>query len=274
VRTIITEAVQGLQDSPQQAGVFAVIGVLVALWSASSYAAAFIRAANAAYDVPEGRPIWKTLSIRMAVTVLTGVLLVASATIVVVTGNLAAVVGRVLGIESSAVAAWNIGKWPVLVVLVSLMFAVLYWASPNARQGGFRWVSPGCAIAVVLWMAASAGFGLYAVHFASYDKTYGTLAGVVVFLTWLWITNLALLLGLEIDAELERQRAIAAGLPRDAEPYMRLRDEAAVPAKVSPGLAGPSYPHAPDSAEDPKRARDAGSLAVDVSPRKVEESQS
>jgi membrane protein len=247
VRTIINESVRGLQESPRQAGVFAVIGVVVALWSASGYAAAFIRAANAAYDVPEGRPIWKTLSIRMGVTVVTGLLLVASAAIVVLTGNLASVVGRVLGLESQVINAWGIGKWPVLVVLVSLMFALLYWASPNAQQSGFQWVSPGCMIAVVLWMAASAGFGLYAAHFGSYDKTYGTLAGVVVFLTWLWITNLALLLGLEIDAELERQRAIAAGLPRDTEPYMRLRDETALPSNGSPGLAGRSPQHSSDA---------------------------
>lgn len=248
-RTIITEAVRGLQESPRQAGFFAVLGLVVALWSASGYTGAFIRAANAAYDVPEGRPIWKTLSIRVGVTILTGILLVASAVIVVVTGNLSAILGRVLGLESSAVTAWNIGKWPLLVVLVSLMFAVLYWASPNAQQGGFRWVSPGCAVAVVLWIAASAGFGLYAVHFASYDKTFGTLAGVAVFLTWLWITNLALLLGLEVDAELERQRAIAAGLPPDAEPYLRLRDDAALPANGSNGLADRSRQQHPGHLE-------------------------
>ena len=246
VRLLIYEAVQGLQESPQQAGVFAIVGVVLALWSASGYSAAFIRAANAAYDVPEGRPIWKTLAIRIGVTILTGVLLVASATIVVVTGSLSSIVGRFLGWESSVVTAWNIGKWPLLVLLVSLMFAVLYRASPNARQAGFRWVSPGCVLAVMLWMAVSAGFGLYVAHFASYDKTYGTLAGAVVFLTWLWITNLALLLGLEFDAELERQRAIAAGLPRDAEPYMRLRDDSAVADAGPAGLSSRSYELDPD----------------------------
>jgi membrane protein len=247
VRTILNEAVHGLQDSPRQAGLFAIVGLLVALWSASGYAAAFIRASNAAYDVPEGRPIWKTLSIRLGVTVVTGVLLVASATIVVITGSLAAAVGRALSLESTTVAIWNVAKWPVLIVLVSLMFAVLYRASPNARQGGIRWISPGGTVAVVLWVAASAGFGLYATHFASYDKTYGTLAGVIVFLTWLWITNLALLLGLEIDAELERQRAIAAGLPGDAEPYLQLRDDRGVPAGGSNGLS--------DRARTPRTAR-------------------
>jgi membrane protein len=259
VRTIFNEAVKGLQDSPRQAGFFAIVGLAVAGWSASGYAGAFIRAANAAYDVPEGRPIWKTLGIRLGVTVVTGALLIVSATIVLVTGNLAAAVGRALHLESTTVAAWGILKWPTLVVLVSIMFAVLYRASPNARQGGFRWVSPGGVVAVILWLGASAGFGVYAAQFASYDKTYGTLAGVVVFLTWLWITNLALLLGLEVDAELERQRAIAAGLPRDAEPYMRLRDDRAVPADGSPGLAGPpavgsdGTPRATGHSEDHQR---------------------
>jgi len=249
-RTIIDGAIRGLQDSPRQAGFFAVVGIVLALWSACGYAGAFIRAANTAYDVPEGRPIWKTLSLRVGITVATGILLVASATIVLVTGNLTSVLGRQLGLESSALTAWSIGKWPLLVVLVSLMFAVLYWASPNARQSGFRWVSPGGAIAVVLWMAASAGFGLYASHFASYDKTYGTLAGVVVFLTWMWITNLALLLGLEIDSELERQRAIAAGLPCDAEPYMRLREDARARVGVAPGLAGIVYEYVAEPSDD------------------------
>jgi membrane protein len=254
-RIIIDEAIRGLQDSPQQAGFFAVVGIVVALWSACGYAGAFIRAANAAYDVPEGRPIWKTLSLRLGITIATGTLLAASAVIVLVTGNLSSVLGRELGLESSTMTAWSIGKWPLLVVLVSLMFAVLYWASPNARQSGFRWVSPGGAIAVVLWMAASAGFGAYTSHFASYDKTYGTLAGVVVFLTWMWITNLALLFGLEIDSELERQRAIAAGLPCDAEPYMRLREDVRARVTSASGLATITYEYVADPIDDQQLAR-------------------
>src|SRR5262249_27590712 len=157
--------------------------------------------------------------------------------IVVVSGTLATAVGRALGLESTAITVWGIAKWPVLVVLVSLMFAVLYWASPNARQGGFRWISPGGVVAVVLWLIASLGFGFYAVHFGSYNKTYGTLAGVIIFLVWLWLSNLALLLGLEIDAELERQRAIAAGMPADVEPYLRLRDDRALANDEPVGLA-------------------------------------
>jgi membrane protein len=129
------------------------------------------------------------------------------------------------------VTAWDIAKWPVLVVLVSLMFAILYWASPNARQGGFRWVSPGGIAAVLLWLVASGGFAFYAANFASYNKTYGTLAGIIVFLVWLWMIKLAILLGAELDAELERQRAARAGHPENEEPYLQLRDD----RKVKPG---------------------------------------
>ena len=235
-RSIINAAVTGLQESNDRAGVVAMISLGVALWSASGYVGAFMRASNAMYDVPEGRPIWKTIPIRLGITVATGVLLVLSATIVIITGDLAAAVGRAFNLESATVAAWNIAKWPVLVVLVGVMFALLYWASPNARQGGFRWVSPGGALAVVLWMAASALFGFYAANFASYDETYGTLAGIVVFLVWLWISNLAVLLGMELDAELERQRVVAAGHPPEQEPYMRLRDDRAVDHDAAPGL--------------------------------------
>ena len=229
VRTILQESVNGLQSSRGVASVVAAVGLLVAVWSASGYIGAFMRAANAMYDVPEGRPVWKTVPIRLGVTVLVGVLLVVSATIVVVSGDIAGAVGRAVGLGATAVLVWNIAKWPVLVVLVSVMFGVLYRASPNARQGGWRWISPGGLLAVVLWMAASALFGVYVAQFSSYDKTYGTLAGVIVFLIWLWISNLALLFGAELDAELERQRVVAAGFPGDREPYLRLRDDRTAP---------------------------------------------
>lgn len=229
VRTILQESVAGLQSSRGTAGFVAVVSLLVAVWSASGYVGAFMRAANAMYDVPEGRPVWKTVPIRLSVTILVGVLLVASATIVVVSGDIATAVGRSIGMGPASVIAWSIAKWPVLVVLVAVMFAILYRAAPNARQGGWRWISPGGALAVLLWMAASALFGVYVSHFASYDKTYGTLAGVVVFLVWLWLSNLAILFGAELDAELERQRAVAAGYPADREPYLRLRDDRKAP---------------------------------------------
>ncbi|HET8657563.1 MAG TPA: YihY/virulence factor BrkB family protein, partial [Micromonosporaceae bacterium] len=217
VRDVLNQAVANVQN-PSSAGVAAVVGLLVALWSASGYIGAFMRASNAIYDVPEGRPIWKTLPIRIGITAVIGLLLVASTAIVVLTGELARQVGEAVGIGSTVLAVWNIAKWPVLVVLVSLMFAILYWASPNARHGGFRWVSPGGVLAVLVWLAASGAFAVYVANFGSYNKTYGTLASAIIFLVWLWISNIAILLGAEFDAELERHRAMAAGVPEDQEP--------------------------------------------------------
>src|SRR6266511_5993314 len=223
-RQILTGAVNNILNSNQNtASVLAIVSLLVALWSASGYVAAFMRASNAIYDVPEGRPIWKTVTIRVAVTVVMLVLLAVSAVAVVVTGGLADRVGRVLGIGSTAVTVWEIAKWPVLLVIVSFMFALLYWASPNAKQG-FRWLSPGGILAVLLWVVASAAFAFYVANFGSYNKTYVPLASVIVFLVWLWISNIAILLGAELNAELERSRSIAAGHPGEREPYVELRD--------------------------------------------------
>jgi len=222
---ILDNAIDQAQANTGAASVVAIVGVLVALWSASGYIAAFMRASNAIYDVPEGRPVWKTLPIRLGMTVVIGLMLIASALIVVFTGDLAESLGRLIGVGGTAVTVWSIVKWPVLVMLVSLMFAILYWASPNARHGGFRWVSPGGVVAVVLWLIVSGGFAFYVSNFASYNKTYGALAGAVVFLVWLWLTNIAILLGAEVDAELERSRAIAAGHAADEEQYLELRDD-------------------------------------------------
>ena len=223
-RDIITNAVQQLQGSAGIGSVMAIVGLVLAVWSASGYVAAFIRAANAVYDMPEGRPVWKILPVRVAVTVVLMVLAVISALIVVFTGSLARQAGKVLGIGDTALTVWSIAKWPVLVVLVAAMIAILYWATPNARVKGFRWITPGSFLALLIWMIASAAFALYVANFASYNKTYGTMAGVIVFLLWLWITNLAILLGLEFDAELVRRRAIAGGHPAGAEPYTQPRD--------------------------------------------------
>jgi membrane protein len=223
VNLILATAIENLQRTRGSAGVLALIGLAVALWSASNYIAAFMRASNAIYDVPEGRPVWKTLPIRIAVTVVVMVLLAVSAVAVVATGGLADRIGRLLGLGSAVVTAWDLAKWPVLLLLVSFMFALLYWASHNAKQP-FRWVTPGGILAVVVWVLASAGFAVYVANFGSYNKTYGSLAGVIVFLVWLWLSNTAILLGAELNAELERGRAIAAGHSPDEEPYMELRD--------------------------------------------------
>jgi membrane protein len=224
VGEILAEGARGLTETQGAAGLLALVGAAGALWSASGYIAAFMRAANAIYDVPEGRPFWKIVPIRLGVTAVVGVLMAVSALIVVLTGDVARRVGDAFEVESVLVTGWGIVKWPILVLIVSQTFALLYWASPNARQGGYRWISPGGLLAVVLWMLASAGFAVYVANFASYNKTYGVLGGVIVFFVWLWISNIAVLLGAEFDAELHRARAIAAGHPAEREPYVQLRD--------------------------------------------------
>ncbi|MFJ9811171.1 YihY/virulence factor BrkB family protein [Streptomyces sp. NPDC101158] len=223
-RDVISNAVQQLQGNAGIGSLLAVVGLLVAIWSASGYVAAFIRASNAVYDVPEGRPVWKVLPLRLGLTLALMVLAVASALIVVFTGGLARQAGAALGLGDTAMTVWQFAKWPVLLVLVTVMIALLYWAAPNAKGRGFKWVTPGSFLALAIWMGASAGFAFYVANFGSYNKTYGTLAGVIIFLVWLWITNLAILLGLEFDAELVHQRAVAGGHPEDEEPYVEPRD--------------------------------------------------
>ncbi|WP_442812643.1 YihY/virulence factor BrkB family protein [Streptomyces sp. NBC_01210] len=223
-RDVVSNAIEQLQGNGGTGSVVAIVGLLVALWSASGYVAAFIRSSNAVYDVPEGRPVWKVLPVRLGVTLVLMTLACVSALIVVFTGGLAREVGTALGIGDTALTVWSIAKWPVLVVLVTIMIAILYWASPNAKGRGFKWITPGSFLALVIWMIASAGFALYVGNFASYNKTYGTLAGVIIFLVWLWITNLAILLGLEFDAEMVRERAIIGGHPKEEEPYVEPRD--------------------------------------------------
>ncbi|MGK5630445.1 YihY/virulence factor BrkB family protein [Streptomyces sp. URMC 123] len=230
-RDILSGAVERLRHSGGTGSVLAVVGLAGALWSASGYVAAFIRAANAVYDLPEGRPIWKVTPLRLGLTLLLMVLLAAGAVIVVFTGAVAERAGRLIGLGDTALAVWAVAKWPVLVTLVVVMIALLYWAAPNVRGRGFRWLTPGGVLAVVLWLAASAGFALYVANFGSYNKIYGTLAGVIVFLIWLWLTNLAILLGLEFDAELARERAISGGHPVHREPYVEPRDTRAWPRR-------------------------------------------
>ncbi|WP_131741683.1 YihY/virulence factor BrkB family protein [Actinomadura roseirufa] len=237
VKQLLVSALTELQGNRGGAGLVALAGLVTAVWSASGYVGAFMRASNIVYDVPEGRPIWKTIPIRIGVTLVTLVLLSASAVAVVVSGPLARKAGDALGLGSAAVTAWNIAKWPVLLLIVSFLFALLYWASPNAKRG-FRWVTPGGVLAIVLWLVASALFALYVAGFSSYNKTYGSLAGVIVFLVWLWISNLAILLGAEMNAELERSRAIAAGRPPGEEPYVELRDTRAADPEDLPGDRG------------------------------------
>ncbi|MGS2647144.1 YhjD/YihY/BrkB family envelope integrity protein [Streptosporangium sp. LJ11] len=223
-KQILDTVLQALQSNQRAAGIATLIGIAVALWSASGYVGAFMRAANVMYEMPEGRPIWKTLPLRLAITAVLVVLMAAGSVAVVFTGGLAEQAGKVLGVGQSALTVWGIAKWPVLVVVVMGILALLYWAAPNVRHPGFRWLTPGSALAVVLWIVASAAFGFYVANFGAYNKTYAALSGVIVFLIWLWISNVAVLLGVEFDAELARGRAIEAGQPEGREPYVEPRD--------------------------------------------------
>jgi membrane protein len=223
-RDLLLKSIEELQGASQFAGPIAILGLVIALWTASGYVGAFIRASNEIYDVQEGRPLRKTIPLQLALTLGTVVLLAVCAIGVVTTGTIADRVGQMLGIGSTGVLIWNIAKWPVIAILVSLAFALLYWACPNVRHPGFRWLTPGSALAVLLWVLASAGFAVYVANFASYNKTYGSLAGVIIFLVWLWISNLAVLLGAEFDAELAREQQIKEGQPADAEPFLTPRD--------------------------------------------------
>lgn len=194
-------------------GILLVVGIAGALYSASSYIAAFTRASNVIFETPEGRPVWKLRPLQMLVTLVMVLLIVAIALALVLTGPIVTAVATPLGIGSTAVSIWNIAKWPVLIGFMILMFTILYFVTPNVRLRGVRSVMPGAAFALVVWLVASAAFALYVAHFGSYDKTYGTLGGIVAFLVWLWITNSALMLGSEFNAERERTRELKAGTP-------------------------------------------------------------
>ncbi|GAA3672856.1 YihY/virulence factor BrkB family protein [Lentzea roselyniae] len=208
---LVKTSIEELQRGQGAAGLLGIIGLLTAFWTASGYLGAFMRACNAVYDVEEGRPFWKTVPLRLLLTL--GSVVVISLTLgaLVLTGGVADAVGNLLGLGDTVVTVWDIAKWPVILLLVALAFAVLYWAAPNVRQPAVRWVTPGSLLAIALWALATVGFAIYVANFASYNKTYGSLGGVIVFLVWLWISNIAVLLGAEFDAELERGRRLAQG---------------------------------------------------------------
>ncbi len=223
-KDIFTSAIENLQKNQGAAGIMLIVGIAIAVWSASGYVSAFMRASNAIYDVEEGRPIWKSIPTRVGTTLVLLLLLAITAVGVVLTGGLAQEVGKVIGLDKTFVDVWDIAKWPVLLAIVSLMFAILYYAAPNVKHPKFAWVSPGGMVAVVLWILASAAFAFYVSNFSSYNETYGAIGGVIVFLTWLWITNIAVLFGAELNAELERGRQIEAGMDADREPFLEPRD--------------------------------------------------
>ena len=203
--------IESLIDNKSGAGIALVIGLAAALWSASSYVGAFMRASNAIYERDEGRPFWKLRPTQLAVTLVMIVLVAIVGIAVVVTGPLASAIAGPIGLSDAVVTVWNFAKWPVLLLLVMLLLAILYYWAPNARTPKFRWISPGSVVAVVIWILASAAFAFYVANFGAYNKTYGSLAGVVIGLIWLWISNIAVLFGQELNAEIERERELQAG---------------------------------------------------------------
>lgn len=218
--------IKSIVENQSAAGLAFVLGLALALWSASGYVGAFTRASNIIYETPEGRPFWKLRPLQIAVTLAMIVMMALLAIGLVLTGPVVEAVAGPVGLSGTAVDVWNVAKWPVMAAIFILMVDVLYFTTPNVKIRGFRWVTPGALVAIVVWAIASALFAFYVSNFGSYDKTYGTLAGLVVLLLWFWITNLAILFGHQMNAERERSAEMEEGLPRaEKEIQLEPRDE-------------------------------------------------
>lgn len=220
--------IQQVTESRATAGFALIASTLIALWSASGYLGAFIRASNVIYETREGRPFWKLRPLQLLLTLVIVLLLAVMALGVVLTGPIVADVAGPIGVSDTAVSIWSYAKWVLIAFLFVLMIGLIYYASPNVKQRGFKWITPGGLVALVVWLVASAGFGLYVSQFASYNKVYGSLAGIVVILIWMWITNLAILFGHELNAERERDVQLEQGVPgAEREIQLEPRDEPA-----------------------------------------------
>jgi membrane protein len=220
--------IKQVTESRATAGFALIASTVVALWSASGYLGAFIRASNVIYETREGRPFWKLRPLQLLMTLVIVLLLAVMALGVVLTGPIVSDVAEPIGISSTAVSIWNYAKWVLIALLFVLMIGLIYYASPNVKQRGFKWITPGGLVALVVWLVASAGFGIYVSRFGSYNKVYGSLAGVVIILIWMWITNLAILFGHELNAERERDVQLKEGKPgAEREIQLEPRDEPA-----------------------------------------------
>jgi membrane protein len=218
--------IDSIVSNQSAAGFAFVFGLLVALWSASGYIGAFMRASNVIYETPEGRPFWKLRPLQLAVTLVMILSMVLLALGLVLTGPVVEAIAGPVGLSDTAVDIWNVAKWPAMVALFVFMVDLLYYASPNVKLRGFRWVTPGCLVAMVAWAIVSAAFAFYVSNFGSYDKTYGTLGGLIALLVWFWISNLAILFGHQLNAERERSAEIEEGLPRaEKEIQLEPREE-------------------------------------------------
>jgi membrane protein len=218
--------IKQVTESRATAGFALITSTLVALWSASGYLGAFIRASNVIYETREGRPFWKLRPLQLLMTLVVVLLLAVMAMGVVLTGPIVSDVAEPIGVSDTAVSIWNYAKWLLIAVLFVLMIGLIYYAAPNVKQRGYSWITPGGLVALVVWLVASAAFGLYVSQFGSYNKVYGSLAGLVVILIWMWITNLAILFGHELNAERERNVQLDEGLPgAEKELQLEPRDE-------------------------------------------------
>ncbi len=218
--------IQSITSNQSAAGVLLFVGIATALWSASGYVGAFIRASNIIWETPEGRGFFKLRPLQLLVTLAMILLLAVVAIALVMTGPVVEAVGDAIGVGETATTVWDIAKWPALLAILILMIGVLYYAAPNVKLPGFRWITVGSAVALVVWILVSAAFAFYVANFGSYDKTYGTLGGLISLLVWFWISNLALLFGMQLNAERERSRELDAGVPRaDREIQLEPREE-------------------------------------------------
>ena len=233
-KEILTSSVENLQSNRGAAGIAFIVGLVLALNSASSYISAFARASNSIYDVEEGRPIWKLKPQQIGIALVLILMLVVVAVAVAVSGPLAKEAGKLIGAGDSAAMIWDLAKIPLILLVVSLMFSFLYWTAPNVKQPGFKFASPGGIVALIIWIVASLLFAFYVATFASYNKTYGSLGGVIVFLLWIYITNLAILFGAEFNSELQRSQQREAGEPAPLdEPFLEPRDTSKLEKKES-----------------------------------------
>ncbi len=241
--------IESITDNRGGAGLMLLVSVAGALWASSGYVSAFTDAANTIYEVEEGRPFWKLKPLQLLITFALILMVASVALALVLSGPIVGALGGALGLSDTALTVWRIAKWPAMIVLVLVIFGVLYLTTPNARVGGMRWVSAGAVVALLVWVVASAAFAFYASNFGSYDKTYGALGGVVVFLLWLWLTNLAILLGAEFNAETERARQLQRGVPK-----RRSRSASSIARR-------PTAPSSPPRADSGYRRRGGGSGA-------------